>query len=115
MWTKRKSIKHFIYAKEDSEASYFYYKKTINSIKILYIIDSNKYAYDYKETIIEHFKKMSELMYDTKEKFDFNVEELNNENHTNNDKNNESNNNNFEDNKLEGNINNNKSKNFNKK
>ena len=110
---KDKSIKHFIYAKEDSEAGNFYNKKTINSIKSLYNIDSNKYAYDYKGTIIEHFKKMSEIMYDTKEKIDFNLEEINNENQTNNDKNNESNNN-LEDNKLKGNNNDNNSENLNK-
>lgn len=97
-----KSIKHFIYAKEDSEAGNFYNKKTISSIKSLYNIDSNKYVYDYKETIIKHFKEMSELMYDTKEKIDFNLEEINNENQVNNDKNKELNNN-LEDNELEEN------------
>ena len=97
-----KSIKHFIYAKEESEAGNFYNKKTINSIKSLYNIDSNKYAYDYKETIIKHFKEMSEIMYDTKEKVDFNLEEINNnEIQTNNDKNNNEINNNYEDNELE--------------
>ena len=97
-----KSIKHFIYAKEDSEAGNFYNKKTINSIKSLYNIDSNKYVYNYKETIIKHFKEMSEIMYDTKEKVDFNLEEINNnEIQTNNDKNNNEINNNYEDNELE--------------
>ena len=97
-----KSIKHFIYAKEESEAGNFYNKKTINSIKSLYNIDSNKYVYNYKETIIKHFKEMSEIMYDTKEKVDFNLEEINNnEIQTNNDKNNNEINNNYEDNELE--------------
>ena len=75
-----KYIKHFIYAKEDTEAGNHYNKNTINSIKSLYNIDSNKYIYDYKKTIIEHYKEMSELMYDLKEKIDFTLEETNNEN-----------------------------------
>ena len=111
-----KSIKHFIYAKQDSEAGNFYNKKTISSIKSLYNIDSNKYAYDYKETIIKHFKEMSEIMYDTKEKIDFNLEEISNENQTNNDKNNDKNidkNNYLEDNELEGNTNDENSENLN--
>ena len=88
-----KFIKHFIYAKEDSEAGKYYNQKTINSIKSLYNIDSNKYVYDYKETIIEHFKEMSEIMYDLKEKVEFNLEETNNENKIINDQKNELNNN----------------------
>lgn len=88
-----KYIKHFIYAKEDSEAGKYYNQKTINSIKSLYNIDSNKYVYDYKKTIIEHYKEMSELMYDLKEKVDFTLEETNNENKIINEKKNESNDN----------------------
>ena len=88
-----KSIKHFIYAKEDTEAGEYYNKNTINSIKSLYNIDSNKYVYDYKATIIEHFKEMSELMYDLKEKVDFTLEETTNDNKIINEKNNESNDN----------------------
>ena len=84
-----KFIKHFIYAKEDSEAGKYYNQKTINSIKSLYNIDSNKYVYDYKETIIEHYKEMSELMYDLKEKGDFTLEEANDENRIINEKKNE--------------------------
>ena len=84
-----KFIKHFIYAKEDSEAGKYYNQKTINSIKSLYNIDSNKYVYDYKETIIEHYKEMSELMYDLKEKGDFTLEEANDENRIVNEKKNE--------------------------
>ena len=94
-----KFIKHFIYAKEDSEAGKYYNQKTINSIKSLYNIDSNKYVYDYKETIIEHFKEMSEIMYDLKEKVEFNLEETNNENKIINDQKNELNNN-IEDNNF---------------
>ena len=88
-----KSIKHFIYAKEDTEAGEYYNKNTINSIKSLYNIDSNKYVYDYKATIIEHFKEMSELMYDLKEKVDFTLEETTNDNKIINEKKNESNDN----------------------
>ena len=95
-----KYIKHFIYAKEDSEAGKYYNQKTINSIKSLYNIDSNKYEYDYKETIIEHFKNMSELMYDLKEKVDFTLEETKNENTIINERKNESNDN-KEENDLE--------------
>ena len=89
-----KFIKHFIYAKEDSEAGKYYNKKTINSIKSLYNIDSNKYLYDYKETIIEHFKEMSQIMYDLKEKVELNLEETNNENQIINEKKNQLNNSN---------------------
>ena len=58
------SVKHFIYAKENSEAGNKYNTNTINSIKSLYTISTSKYKYDYKETIIEHFKYMSEKMFD---------------------------------------------------
>ena len=58
------SVKHFIYAKENSEAGVKYNTNTINSIKSLYKISTSKYKYDYKETIIEHFKYMSEKMFD---------------------------------------------------
>ncbi len=88
-----KYIKHFIYAKEDSEAGKYYNQKTINSIKSLYNIDSNKYVYDYKKTIIEHYKEMSELMYDLKENVDFTLEETNNENKIINEKKNDLNDN----------------------
>lgn len=88
-----KYIKHFIYAKEDSEAGKYYNQKTINSIKTLYNIDSNKYVYDYKKTIIEHYKEMSELMYDLKENVDFTLEETNNENKIINEKKNDLNDN----------------------
>ena len=57
-------VKHFIYAKENSPAGYKYNKSTINAIKSLYKISTNKYVYDYKETIIEHFNYMAEKMYD---------------------------------------------------
>jgi hypothetical protein len=58
------SIKHFIYAKENSIAGEKYNKRTINAIKSLYKISTNKYKYDYKETIIEHFQYMGEKMFD---------------------------------------------------
>ena len=57
-------VKHFIYAKENSPAGNKYNRNTINSIKSLYQISTSKYAYDYKETIIEHFKYMADKMYD---------------------------------------------------
>ena len=58
------SVKHFIYAKENSVAGKKYNVNTINSIKSIYQISTSKYKYDYKETIIEHFKYMSEKMFD---------------------------------------------------
>ena len=61
------SVKHFIYAKENSEAGNKYNLNTINSIKSLYQISTSKYKYDYKTTIIEHFKYMSEKMFDGNE------------------------------------------------
>ena len=59
-------MKHFIYAKENSETGNKFNKHTINSIKSLYNISTSKYKYDYKETILEHFQYMSEKMYDGK-------------------------------------------------
>ena len=104
-----KFIKHFIYAKEDSEAGKLYNEKTINSIKSLYNIDSGNYMYDYKETIIQHFKEMSEIMYDLKEKEELIFEEItNDENQINNEKKNDINNNledNDESEKFEENLN----------
>lgn len=58
------SVKHFIYARENSEAGNKYNIRTINAIKSLYRISTDKYKYDFKETIMEHFKFMSEKMYD---------------------------------------------------
>ena len=69
-------IKHFIYAKENSEAGKFYNKNAINNIKNLYTIETNKYIYDYKETIISHFKEMGQEMYDSKEKLNLDLEEV---------------------------------------
>ena len=60
-------VKHFIYAKENSEAGNKYNLNTINSIKGLYKISISQYKYDYKTTIIEHFKYMSEKMFDGNE------------------------------------------------
>ena len=58
------SVKHFIYAKENSLAGKKYNVNTIKSIKSIYQISTSKYKYDYKETIIEHFKYMNEKMFD---------------------------------------------------
>lgn len=71
------SIKHFIYAKENSQAGEKYNKHTINSIKSLYRISTNKYKYDYKETIIDHFKYMSEKMFDLSGKSELELVETN--------------------------------------
>ena len=71
------SIKHFIYAKENSQAGEKYNKHTINSIKSLYRISTNKYKYDYKETIIDHFKYMSEKMFDISGKSELELVEIN--------------------------------------
>lgn len=73
-------IKHFIYARENSEAGNFYNKSTINKIKNLYTIETNKYIYDYKQTIISHFKEMGEQIYDFKEKVNLDLEEVKNVN-----------------------------------
>lgn len=74
------SIKHFIYAKENSEAGNYYNRSTINNIKNLYNIETNKYRFDFKQTIIEHFKEMGEQMYDFKEKINLDLEEVKQEN-----------------------------------
>ena len=58
------SVIHFIYAKENSLTGKKYNVNTIESIKSLYKISTSKYKYDYKETMIEHFKYMSEKMFD---------------------------------------------------
>ena len=98
------SVKHFIYAKENSEAGKKYNHHTINSIKSLYRISTSKYKYDYKETIIEHFKYMSEKMFDLNGNVDLKLSEVkekdeNNKNEiNNNDKTNEIKN--FEESKL---------------
>jgi hypothetical protein len=70
------SVKHFIYAKENTEAGKKYNERTINSIKSLYRISTSKYKYDYKETIIEHFKYMSEKMFDIKGNADLELTEV---------------------------------------
>lgn len=70
------SVKHFIYAKENSEAGKKYNQHTINSIKSLYRISTSKYKYDYKETIIEHFKYMSEKMFDLNGNVDLELSEV---------------------------------------
>ena len=56
-------IKHLIYAKENSPAGNKYNKNTINTIKSLYNISSNKSIFDYKKTIIEHFYYMADKIY----------------------------------------------------
>jgi hypothetical protein len=70
------SVKHFIYAKENTEAGKKYNERTINSIKSLYRISTSKYKYDYKETIIEHFKYMSEKMFDINGNVDLKLTEV---------------------------------------
>ena len=69
-------IKHFIYAKENSEAGNIYNKRTLDLIKSLYKIETNKYKYDFKETIKEHFNYMGEKMYDLVGKMKLELEEI---------------------------------------
>lgn len=57
-------VKHFIFAKENSRAGEKYNQKTIDSIKSIYVTSTSKYNYDFKETIMEHFKYMSDKMFD---------------------------------------------------
>ena len=71
------SVKHFIYARENSEAGNKYNEHTINSIKSIYRISTSKYTYDYKETIIEHFKYMSEKMFDVNGNVKLELSEVN--------------------------------------
>ena len=71
-----KNIKHFIYAKENSEAGNIYNKKTIDLIKSLYKIETNKYKYNFKESIIEHFKYMGKQMFDLDDKIQLDLEEI---------------------------------------
>ena len=63
MMSKNDSIKHFIYAQKYSEARYKYNQNSINAILSLYQISAKKYKFDCEEIIIEHFKFMSEIMY----------------------------------------------------
>ena len=58
-------IKHFLYAKENSEAGEYYNKRTINAILNMYYIETTKFHYDYKQTISDHFKYMGGLMFET--------------------------------------------------
>ena len=69
-------IKHFIYAKENSEAGNIYNKRTLDLIKSLYKIETNKYKYDFKETIREHFNYMGEKMFDLVGKMKLDLEEI---------------------------------------
>ena len=49
------SIKHFIFAKENSEAGNYYNSQTIDIIKMYAQICPHRYKYDYKQSIEEHF------------------------------------------------------------
>ena len=49
------SIKHFIFAKENSEAGNYYNSQTIDIIKMNAQICPHRYKYDYKQSIEEHF------------------------------------------------------------
>ena len=85
-------MKHFIYAKENSETGNKFNKHTINSIKSLYNISTSKYKYDYKETIFEHFQYMSEKMYDGNKQLELTKENNIENNKENNIENNKENN-----------------------
>ena len=71
------SIKHFIYAKQNSQAGEKYNKNTIDSIKSLYKISTSKYKFDYKETIIDHFQYMGKEMFNLNESKDLELIEIN--------------------------------------
>lgn len=54
-----RSIRHYIFAKKNSEAGNYYNEKTIESVREIIKISNNKYNYDYKETLKDHFKNIS--------------------------------------------------------
>ena len=70
------SVKHFIYAKENSEAGEYYNKRTIKAILNMHNIETTKTNFDYKRTIAEHFKNMGGLIYDLKADIELNLEEI---------------------------------------
>jgi hypothetical protein len=74
---KQEFIKHFVYAKENSEAGNYYNKRTINAILNMYTIETNKKHYDYKNTISEHFNYMGPLMFGLKPSTKLQLEEIN--------------------------------------
>ena len=69
-------IKHFLYAKENSEAGEYYNKRTINAILNMYYIETTKFHYDYKQTISDHFKYMGGLMFGLKPEVELKLEEI---------------------------------------
>ena len=70
------SVKHFLYAKENSEAGDYYNKRTINAILNMYNIETTKTNYDYKQTLVDHFNYMGELMYGLKSDIELKLEEI---------------------------------------
>lgn len=70
------SVKHFLYAKENSEAGDYYNKRTINAILNMYNIETTKTNYDYKQTLVDHFNYMGELMYGLKPDIELKLEEI---------------------------------------
>ena len=67
-----KSIYHLIYAREGSEAGEFYNDLTLNAIRTMNTMNTYAGKYDYKNTLKEHFKNVSNKFFEFKpnEKFE---------------------------------------------
>ena len=70
------SIKHFLFAKENSEAGDYYNKRTINAILNMYNIETTKSQYDYKQTLSEHFNYMGGLIFGLKPETELKLDEI---------------------------------------
>ena len=60
------SIKHFIFAKENSEAGNYYNSKTIAAIKSYYNVQILENVFDFEKTLQEHFQEKKLLIYEQK-------------------------------------------------
>lgn len=58
------SIKHIIFANDNSEAGIFYNANTIDFIKHINKIFNHKYSFNFKEILKEHFENLGEKMFD---------------------------------------------------
>ena len=73
--SKNKEIRHLIYAKEFSEAGNFYNPKAIKLIKSTNAINTDKYNYNYFNTLNEHFKIVGKEMFDLNKDINFELNE----------------------------------------
>ena len=69
------AIRHFVFAKENSEAGNFYNPKTIDFIMNMNQICTNVYNYSYKDTLMEYFKQMGKEMFENKSDLKYELSE----------------------------------------